>query len=330
MRRITVVFLVAFLLTSITSLSALSVAIVANDSIGDRGFTDMAYAGIKKASTDFQIAYKVFECHNDTSRYFDTLRTAAANYDLIFVDPGYFFDKELQEVSDLFPNKTFVYVDGTTTLKNAVSVVFKQNEGAFLAGSLAALLASQPASGLANGNQKVGFVGGADMPVIRDYQAGFEQGAAYANPKGTVIVKYAGTHFDPAKGKETAYSVFKEGVSVIFQAAGPTGLGVLEAAKDYKFYAIGVDTDQGYLQPGFIISSMLKRVDTAVWDIVNLSIKGKLIIASTYSYGVANGGIGLANNEFTKSLIPTGIWKRVMDIQDKIKSGKITVDSYLK
>lgn len=330
MRRMTVVFLAACLLLSLSSLSALSVAVVANDAIGDRGFTDMAYEGIKKAGADFHVTYKVFECHNDTSKYFDTLRTAAANYDLIIVTPGYFFDKELQEVSGLFPGKTFVYVDGTTTLKNGASVVFKQNEGAFLAGCLAALIAKQPASGLANGNQKVGFVGGADMPVIRDYQAGFEQGAAYANPKGTVIVKYAGTHYDPAKGKETAYSVFKDGASVIFQAAGPTGLGILEAAKDYKFYAIGVDTDQSYLQPGFIISSMLKRVDTAVWEIVNLSIAGKLKAGTTYTYGVANGGIGLANNEFTKKLVPAAIWKSVMDIQDKIKSGAITVNSYQK
>ncbi|HQO78199.1 MAG TPA: BMP family ABC transporter substrate-binding protein [Thermodesulfobacteriota bacterium] len=330
MRKKMLVFFAVLLVASFTSLQALSVAVVANDSIGDRGFTDMAYEGIKKAGADFKITYKVFECHNDSSRHFDTLKLAAANYDLIFVDPGYFFDKDLQEIAALYPNKTFVYIDGTTTLKNAVSVVFKQNEGAFLAGYLAASLAAQSPVGLSKGNQKVGFVGGADMPVIRDYQTGFEQGAAYANPKGTVIVKYAGTHYDPAKGKETAYSVFNEGASIIFQAAGPTGLGVLEAAKDYKFYAIGVDTDQGYLQPGFIISSMLKRVDTAVWDIVNLSLNGKLALGTTYSYGVANGGIGLAYNDYTKNLVPAAIWKNVMNVQDKIKNGEITVAGYSK
>ena len=105
MRKKMLVFFAVLLVASFTSLQALSVAVVANDSIGDRGFTDMAYEGIKKAGADFKITYKVFECHNDSSRHFDTLKLAAANYDLIFVDPGYFFDKDLQEIAALYPNK---------------------------------------------------------------------------------------------------------------------------------------------------------------------------------------------------------------------------------
>jgi basic membrane protein A len=290
----------------------------------------MAYEGIKKAASDFSLTWKVFECHNDTSKYYDTLRVAASNYDLVFVDPGYFFDKELEEIYALNPGKTFVYIDGVSKLKNVVSVVFKQNEGAFLAGCLAALMSTQQNVKLISGNPVVGFVGGADMPVIRDYQVGFEQGVKYANPNVKVVVKYAGTHFDPAKGKETAYSVFKDGADVIFQAAGPTGLGVLEAAKDYNFYAIGVDTDQGYLQPGFIISSMLKRVDLAVWNVIDLDNRGKLQKGTTYSYGVSNGGIGLAENEYTKAIVPQGVWAQVKQIETKLKNGQITVDSFLK
>ncbi len=133
------------------------------------------------------------------------------NYDLIFVDPGYFFDKELAEVSAMFPSKTFVYIDGTSDLPNVVSVPFKQNEGAFLAGCLAALLTDKTELCKINPAKAVGFVGGFDMPVIRDYQAGYEHGVRYVDPDVKVIARYAGDHYDPALGKETAYSVLKRG-----------------------------------------------------------------------------------------------------------------------
>lgn len=312
------------------SFGAMKVAIVAGDAIGDRGFTDMAYEGIKNVAENFDVDYKIFECHVDPSKYFDALKAAATRYDLIFVDPGYFFDKELKEVSALFPKKTFVYIDGASSLDNVVSVPFLQNEGAFLAGCLAALITDKTALSMINSEPTVGFVGGFDMPVIRDYQSGFEQGVNYVNPEIQVIAKYAGTHYDPAKGKETAYSVFKDGADVIFQAAGPTGLGILEAAKDYGFYAIGVDTDQGYLQPGFIMSSMLKRVDVAVYDITKMAIDGTLENGKTYIYGVENDGICLAYNDQMKAIVPYASFMEVKEIESKIKNGEIVVESYLK
>ncbi len=310
-------------------LGALKVAIVAGDAIGDRGFTDMAYIGIQEAQKQFGIEYKVFECNVDPSKYFDSLRAAAMNYDLIFVDPGYFFDKELAEVSAMFPSKTFVYIDGTSSLPNVVSVPFKQNEGAFLAGCLAALLTNKTELCKINAEKIVGFVGGFDMPVIRDYQAGFEHGVKYVDPSVKVIARYAGDHYDPALGKETAYSVFKEGADVIFQAAGPTGLGILEAARDYDFYAIGVDTDQGYLQPGFIVSSMMKKVDVAVLDIVRMQIENSLEKGSVHVYGIANGGVGLAYNQFMMDTVPASVYIEISEIQEKISNGEIVVDSYL-
>ncbi|MDK2952186.1 MAG: basic rane protein [Kosmotogales bacterium] len=322
------VFLVVILL-SVFSFAKLNVAIVAGDAIGDRGFTDMAYEGIQAAAQDFDVEYKIFECHVDPSKYFDALKAAASRYDLIFVDPGYYFDKELKEVSELYPDKTFVYIDGGSDLPNVVSVPFKQNEGAFLAGCLAALLTDKTALEFINDEYVVGFVGGADMPVIRDYEAGFKQGVKYVDPEMEIVSKFAGTHYDPAKGKETAYSVFNEGADVIFQAAGPTGLGVLEAAKDYDFYAIGVDTDQAYLQPGSIVSSMLKRVDVAVYDITKMAIDGTLEKGATYIYGVANDGISLAYNDDMQSIVPYATYVAVQDIQEKIKDGEIVVESYI-
>ncbi|MFO7882120.1 MAG: BMP family ABC transporter substrate-binding protein [Kosmotogaceae bacterium] len=307
----------------------LNVAVVAGDAIGDRGFTDMAYKGIQDAANDFDIEFKFFECHVDPSKYYDALRAAALRYDLIFVDPGYFFDKEMEEICPQFPNKTFVYIDGTSELENVISVPFKQNEGAFLAGSLAALLTNKTHLEMINEEKIVGFVGGFDMPVIKDYQLGFEQGVNYVDSDIRIVAKYAGTHYDPSLGKETAYSVYKEGADIIFQAAGPTGLGVLEAAKDYRFYAIGVDTDQGYIQPGYVVSSMLKRVDVAVYDIVEMFVEGSLEKGSIYTYGVSNDGISLAYNEQMKNIVPVSVYLEIKTIQEKIKEGDIQVDSYL-
>jgi len=325
-RFLTFILVVGIVLIALPA--SLKVAVVAGDAIGDRGFTDMAYFGIQKAAKDFNIKYKIFECHVNPAKYFDALKAAAQYYDLIFVDPGYFFDKELKEIVKMYPNKTFVYIDGITNLPGVISVPFKQNEGAFLAGALAALLTAKTSLKLINPEKIVGFVGGADMPVIRDYQVGFEQGVKYIDPEVKVVVKYAGTHYDPAKGKETAFAVYKEGADVIFQAAGPTGLGVLEAAKDYKFYAIGVDIDQGYLQPGYIVSSMLKRVDVAVYDIVKKAMEGTLEKAKIYTYGVKNGGIGLVYNEYTMDIIPASVYLEMKKIEKDMMEGKIIVKSY--
>lgn len=302
-------------------------AVVAGDAIGDRGFTDMANEGIAKAAEDFGIEYKVFECHNDPTTYLDTIKAAASKYDVILVVPGYFFDKELETVQSSNPDKTFVYFDGVSGIKGVKSVQFSQNEGAFLAGVLAAKLTSDTSVKMINSDKKVGFVGGADMPVIRDYQTGFEQGVKYADPSVEVIVKYAGTHYDPATGKTTAFDVNKSGADVIFQAAGPTGLGVLEAAKTYNFMAIGVDTDQGYLQPGFIISSMLKRVDTAVYDVAKNICDGKQL-EDVSTYNVANGGINLADNDEYNNTAPENIKEAVTQAAEKIKSGEIKVNKY--
>lgn len=324
-----VLVMIAMLFTSCsTGKKDRQFAIVANDAIGDRGFVDMAYEGIKKAAEEFGIEYKIFECHADASLYKDTLATAAANYDVIFVVPGYFFDKELEEVTKEYPKKTFIYVDGQTNIGSMKSAVFKQNEGAFLAGALAALLTQEASIDKINEDKKVGFVGGADMPVIRDYQAGFEHGVRYTDSSVEVLSRYVGDHYDPAKGKETAYITSQNGADVIFQAAGPTGLGILEAAKDYGFYAIGVDTDQGYMHPDCIVSSMLKRVDTAVYSIVESITKGEEL-KDLYVFNVANKGIGLAKNDYYTKIVPKEIQDKIDDIEQKIMSGEIVVESHL-
>lgn len=302
-------------------------AIVASDTIGDRGFVDMSDVGIKKAAQELNIDYKFFSCNNDPSIYLDTLKTAAENYDVIFVVPGYFFEQELDEVVKLHPDKKFIYVDGASEKEGIYGCSFAQYEGAFLAGALAAYLTTETSIEMINDQMVVGFVGGADMPVIHDYEVGFTQGVTFANPEVKAIVRYAGDHYNAELGKTTAAASFHEGADVIFQAAGPTGLGVLEAAKEEKFLAIGVDTDQAYLQQGFIVSSMLKRVDTAVFDIVSKLCKGEELPKLSV-YNVANGGISLADNEEFRRIVPESIQQQLKEISEKISKGEIVVKSY--
>lgn len=301
------------------------VAIVAVDRIGDRGFTDSAYNGIVRAAKDFGIQYKVFECKVDPSVYYDRILSAAENFDIVFIDPGYFFDKELAEIVPKFPNVKFVYIDGVSTVPGMISVDFKEEEGSFLAGALAAYMAPNPAMKKGKPNHVVGFVGGADWPVIRIFEHGFTQGAKYADPKVKVESVFAGTHYDPAKGKESALSVHGKGANIVFQAAGPAGLGVLEAARDADFYAIGVDIDQCDAQPGYMMASMLKRVDSAVYDLVKRAVNGQLTKGTTYPYGVKEDGVGLCWCSNMKKNVPVKIQNQLKDLAKKIASGKIVV-----
>ena len=179
----------------------------------------------------------------------------------IVVAVGFGFSTPLETISAEFPDKKFVIIDSVVEKPNVQSVVFKEHEGSFLVGMAAAL---------ASKTGKVGFVGGMDIPLIRNFAYGYEQGVKHVNPNGEVIVNYTGTTpaawNDPARGGELAIGQFGQGADVVYAAAGATGLGVLQAAADEGKLSIGVDSNQNYLHPGSVLTSMLKRVDVAVHD----------------------------------------------------------------
>ena len=308
--------------------TVLRVAVVAGDRIGDRGFTDSAREGLIRAAKDFDIQYKIFECKADASLYYDRTLAAAENFDLVFMDPGYFFDKELSEIAPKFPKVTFVCIDGTSDIPGVVSIDFKEHEGSFLAGALAGLMANNPKLKLGKPGKVVGFVGGADWPVIRNFLVGYEQGVKYVDASIKVESVFAGTHYDPAKGKEATLQAHKRGANIVFQAAGPSGLGVLEAARDAGFYAIGVDIDQCESQPGFIMASMLKRVDNAVYDTIKLAVEGKLAKGAVFPYGVREHGVGLCGCKHMENAVPKEVVEKLRDIEAKIARGEIVVNEY--
>ena len=333
MKRVALLLVAVALLATVSvtanAAKTLRVALVAADRIGDRNFMDSAREGLLKAAKDFKIQYKILECKADASVYYDRVLAAAENFDLVLIAPGYFFDKELAEITPRFPKVTFVYLDGATDLDGLVSIPFAENEGSFLAGLWQGLMANHPSLKRVERSNVVGFVGGADWPVIRNFQVGYEQGVKYVSPKTRVESVFAGTHFDPAKGKEAALEVHKKGANIIYQAAGPSGLGVLEAARDADFWAIGVDIDQCPAQPGFIMASMQKKANVAVYETIRRGVQGTLKRGTTYPYGVKENGVGLCNCEFMHDAVPQDVIDQIADIARKIVSGEIVVKQYV-
>lgn len=309
---------------------AITVAVVAGGEIGDMGFIDSADAGLGRIKKELGFDTLIISNKNDNNNNLDVLLSAAEQANLIFVVPGYFFDEQLKQVVPQFPDKTFVYVDGVSPIEGMTSEVFKQNEGAFLMGALAALLTSEnSALPQTDAALKIGFMGGADMPVIHDYQVGYNQGAKYAVPGVEVINQYAGTHFDPAKGKETALAIYSAGADIIFQAAGPTGLGLFEAAKEAERYALGVDTDQKYLAPDWVAASMLKNVGDSIFQFTQSFVAGEIEPGAVMSYGLKEGGVGVAYGSIPPDLVPQAIKDKVAQFAQDIIDGKVVVETYL-
>ncbi len=309
----------------------ITVAVVAGGEVGDLGFIDSANDGLKRMKTELGLKTVIISNKSDNNANLDVLISAAQQADLIFVVPGYFFDEQLKQVVPQYPGKTFVYVDGATNIPGMTSVVFMQNEGAFLAGALAALLTTRTAELPNMDSAKViGFMGGADMPVIHDYQVGFNQGAKYAVPDIKVINQYAGTHFDPAKGKETALAMYGAGADIIFQAAGPTGLGLFEAAKDVKKYAIGVDTNQKGLAPEWVVASMRKNVGDSIFQFTQSFLGGKIKTGDVMKYGLAQNGVGIDYGGTAPDLVPQDVKDKIAEYAKMIIAGTIVVDTYNK
>jgi len=307
----------------------ITVAVVAGGEVGDLGFIDSANEGLMKMESELGLNTEILQTRNDATRFLDDLISAAEIADLIFVVPGYFFDEQLKQVVPQFPDKTFVYVDGETAIEGMTSLRFLENEGAFLAGALAALMTTEK-DALANTDDAtyIGFMGGFDMPVIHNYLVGFNQGAAHAVPDVEVLNRFAGTHFDPAIGKETALAMYGAGVDIVFQAAGPTGLGVFEAAKEAEKYVVGVDSNQKGLAPEFTIASMRKNVGDSIFDFTQMFLNGEVETGNAYRYGLAKNGVGIDYGGIEPDLVPQEVKDKIAEYSQMIIDGQIVVEEY--
>ena len=287
----------------------------------DKSFNEAAYNGAEKFKKETGISYAEFEITNDTQRE-QALRKLAQRGATIIVGTGFAQAPAMKTVAAEFPKVKFVIIDDVIDLPNVQSVVFKEHEGSFLVGVLAAM---------ASKTGKVGFVGGMDIPLIRKFECGYVQGVKYVNPQGEVFQNMTGTTDDawndPTKGGELARSQFDRGADVVYAAAGGTGLGVYQAAKDAGKLAIGVDSNQNYIQPGTMLTSMMKRVDLATYNAFKTAQDGTWK-PGLQVLGLKEEGVGWALDDNNKSLITADMQSKVEAAKKGIIDGTIKVHDY--
>ncbi|HSV50879.1 MAG TPA: BMP family ABC transporter substrate-binding protein [Burkholderiaceae bacterium] len=283
----------------------------------DKSFNEAAYNGIERWKKETGKKYLDFEIANETQRE-QAIRRMAERGATPIIAVGFSQASSIEKVAKEFPKLQFAIIDMVVQLPNVQSVVFKEQEGSFLVGMMAAM---------ASKSAKVGFVGGMDIPLIRKFQCGYEQGAKYANPKAEVFANMTGTTGsawnDPGRGSELAKAQFAKGADVVFAAAGGTGVGVYQAAKDSGKLAIGVDSNQNHLQPGTMLTSMLKRVDVAVYNVAKGHQPGVSIL------GLKEGGVDVALDQYNEKLVSADMKKAVDAARAAIVSGKVKVADYM-
>jgi basic membrane protein A len=283
----------------------------------DKSFNEAAYNGAEAWKKESKKSYLEFEISNPTQREQAMQRMAERGASPI-VGVGFSQVSPMEKVAKQFPKLNFTIIDGVVNLPNVESVVFREHEGSFLVGMMAAM---------ASKTGKVGFVGGMDVPLIRKFQCGYEQGAKFANPKVEVHANMTGTTpsawNDPARGSELTKAQFSKGADVVFAAAGGTGVGVYQAAKDAGKLAIGVDSNQNHLHPGTMLTSMVKRVDVAVANSFKHHKPGLT------SLGLKEGGVDYALDQHNAKLVTPDMKAKVDAAKADIISGKIKVIDYM-
>jgi len=287
----------------------------------DKSFNEAAYNGAEKFKKETGINYAEFEITNDTQRE-QALRKLAQRGATVIVGTGFAQAPAMKTVAAEFPKVKFVIIDDVVDLPNVQSVVFKEHEGSFLVGVLAAM---------ASKTGKVGFVGGMDIPLIRKFECGYVQGVKYINPNDEVLQNMTGTTDDawndPTKGGELARSQFDRGADVVYAAAGGTGLGVYQAAKDAGKLAIGVDSNQNYLHPGTMLTSMMKRVDLATYNAFKTAKEGTWK-PGVQVLGLKEEGVDWAYDDNNKPLITADMKTKVDAAKQGIIAGSIQVHDY--
>ncbi len=287
----------------------------------DKSFNQGVYEGVERFKEETGIEYREFEVTNETQRE-QALRRFAQRGANPILGIGFAQAGPLEAVAKDFPDISFTIVDGVVDLPNVQSIVFKEHEGSFLVGVLAAMAAEDGA---------VGFVGGMDIPLIRRFGCGYEQGAKFVNADIEVVQNMTGTTpaawNDPGRGSELAKGQFDRGVDVVYAAAGGTGVGVYQAAEDGGKLAIGVDSNQNYLHPGTMLTSMLKRVDVAAYETYKSAMEGTWE-PGIKVLGLAEEGVGWALDEHNESLITDEMKAAVEDAAAKIVDGELAVHDY--
>jgi basic membrane protein A and related proteins len=331
MRRIRVMSRVSVLVLGLGAMSTALAAdkpaalIIAQGGLGDQSYNDLAYSGFKKAIAAAKLEGKAVESKDVVAQASDILRRASdAGFGLV-VDLEYSHGDALAAVAKDYAGTDYVILNQVKPGANVASVLFQEQEGSYLAGALAAMVTTDTSIKGVNDKAIIGVIGGTKSVGIDKFIVGYMQGARDANPKVEVKVAYSNNFGDPAIGLQMAKAMYDGGADIVYQVAGGTGLGVIQAAKETGHYAIGVDTDQDGVAPGSVLTSMVKRTDVAVATVVSDYAADKFPGGKTVTLGLAQDGVGLSPMKYTHDLIPAATLAKVEDLKKDILAGKITV-----
>ena len=292
---------------------------------GDKSFNDSAYAGLSRAGRELPVEYTYIEPGEGADKE-SALRQLAAGRERLIFGTGFLFTDDINTVSRDYPGKMFACIDyalvpGAPIPPNVAALKFREHEGSFLVGAIAGLMTKTGA---------VGFIGGMDIPLIHKFEMGYKAGVRAVNPQARILTGYAGVTGEafknPSKGKAIALAQAGQGADIVYHASGSTGLGVFEAAREKDFKAIGVDSDQYFEAPGYILTSMVKKVDVAVYKAIKDQLDGTLT-GGVVELGLREDGVGYVYDDHNRALIPAAVIARVEELKAAIIAGRISVPS---
>lgn len=285
----------------------------------DKSFNESAFMGAQRWAEETGGEFLEIELQSEAQREQALRRFAEAGANPI-VTTGFAMSDPIAAVAPDYPDTKFVTIDGYVDAPNVLTIGFAEHEGSYLVGVMAAM---------ASESDTVGFIGGMDVPLIRKFACGYAQGVKDTNPDATVIANMTGTTpaawNDPVKGSELTQAQISQGADVVFAAAGGTGVGVLQTAADQDILSIGVDSNQNYLHPGEVLTSMLKRVDNAVYEVM---MAGEDLEPGFRALSLADGGVDYAMDENNAPLVTEEMKAAVEDAKQKIIAGEIDVHDY--
>ena len=336
-KSIFIVLVVVLLFTSLTGCAqtpasetqAKRVVYLINGALGDNAFYDSGKAGIDALASQYGVEVRTIECNFDAAKYEPSLQAAVEYADVIFVI-SYGFEDQLMEYADKYPDKVFVNIDTVVEnpKKTITSVDFIEEESAYLAGVVAGMLTLDTSVANINADKIVGVVGGDVDPVVNAFVFAYVNGAKSVDPEIQVLTRSLGGAWDDAaRGKQAALQLYDQKADVVFQVAAAAGIGVLQAARERGLYAIGVDTNQNDLEPGFVVASDIKDVGKAIEDVYKTIDDGSYQAGVVLQYGLETGGVDVVTEAQVK-VLPQAIEDKVNELRQQIINGSLQIQMY--
>ncbi len=299
--------------------------IIAQGGLGDGAWNDTANAGFEAGLAKTGVEGRPIESKDVAAQGEEIMRRAADGGFGLVISLEWIHGEPMEKLAVDYPDANWVIMNQTRKGDNVASVVFAEHEGSYLAGALAAQVTTDTSIKGINEDAVIGVIGGVKAPGIDKFIVGYIQGAQAINPDIEVKVAYSDSFGDPAKGQQMAKAMFDEGADIVYQVAGGTGIGIIEAAKAAGHYAIGVDTDQDGMAPGSVLTSVLKRVDVAVENVIEAYAQGEFPGGEIMDFGLAQNGVALSDMNHTKDMIPAAYLEKVAQLEADIIAGKIDV-----